>query len=168
MFQKFKTKQFWLDLGERTLRTFGQGVAAFATGVTLDMVQADIQSVVIGGALAGAYAVLTGLITALRQPQQDNASLLKQPVVTEPGRHDGSQAPYDASSESYGDEQLADAGLPLLTEPTTGPTTPSGSSSANQPMGFVAKPLTGSPFQGPTTRQRGPNGRFLPRNQGDI
>lgn len=152
------TKKFLKDLAERSLRTFGQGAASYLTLMGLDLIKADVKSALIGGAAAGGYAVLTSLLAYFKKPEQESASLLDQPVVTEPGHHDGSQAPYDPATEGYldGPTNVGPRGYERPSQP--GP---------SQPMGFVATPLTGSPFQGP--RQRDPKtGRFLPRNQGDY
>ncbi len=95
------TKKFWKDLAERSVSTFAQAVAGFATGLTLDVIQADLKGVLVTAGITGGYAVLKALAAHFKNPEQQSASLLDQPVVTAPGRHDGSQAPYDPATEGY-------------------------------------------------------------------
>lgn len=173
------TKKFWKDLAERSVRTFMQGAASYLTLMGLDLIQADLKSALIGGAAAGGYAVLTALVAHFKNPEQQSASLLDQPVATEPGRHDGSQAPYNAKLEGYANAPGVEPDVPVRSplppsEPPSDLPPNLFRSGQESPGVSFPPPLRPSPEELQAQhllapRQRDPQtGRFLPRNQGDI
>lgn len=163
---KMFTAKFWKDLGERAVRTFVQGAGAFITAAGIDLIQADAKTVVYGGLIAGGYAVVTSLIAYFKAPEQESASLLDQPVVTAPGKHDGTQAIYNAANEQYSTpvSDLVDADpvhQEVNNEYTDGPTDEPVQPYQAQGLVSISPPAM--------KRQRDPKtGRWLPREDGQI
>lgn len=101
------TKKFWKDLGERSIRTFFQGLASYATLAGLEVIQVDLKSAALGGLVAAGYAVVTSLGAAFKEPSLESASFSTEvataPDQTEPGYHSVTHPRWTDGDESNGE-----------------------------------------------------------------
>lgn len=159
------TTKFWKDLAERSISTFAQAAGGYVVALGLDVVQADLKGVAVAAAAAGGFAVLKALVAVFRNPEQQSASLLDQPVATAPpGRHDGSQAPY--GEPTLQPEQVFGEAPPNHQWMTVGVAVPDTVGEEPGDVEHYSEMAKLGAAEAIESRQRDPKtGRFLPRNE---